>query len=239
MPGGAIRILNRLSPNFGERRGEAAVDMLVVHYTDTQSAEDALDILTDPASQVSAHYLIDEDGTVYRLVAEDQRAWHAGLSFWRGERDVNSRSIGIELQNPGERFGYRAFPEAQMTALAALVTGILSRWPIESRNILGHSDVACDRKHDPGHLFDWQGLARAGIGLWPEPATLEADDAKPESLADSLAAMLAKIGYDPDCARAVEAFQRRYRPARIDNLPDAETAALAAGLLRLIAQPIT
>jgi len=235
MPGGANRILDRPSPNFGERRGEAAVDMLVLHYTDTQSAEDALDILTDPASQVSAHYLIDEDGTVYRLVAEDQRAWHAGLSFWRGERDVNSRSIGIELQNPGERFGYRAFPEAQMNALTALVTGIVSRWPIESRNILGHSDVACDRKHDPGHLFDWQGLARAGIGLWPEPAALESDAAQPENLPETLV----KIGYDPNCERAIEAFQRRYRPARIDNLPDAETAALAGGLLRLIAEPIT
>lgn len=235
MPNGEIRIVDRLSPNFGERKGGATPDMLVLHYTDTQTAEDALGILTDPVAQVSAHYLIDEDGTVFRLVAEEQRAWHAGLSYWRGERDVNSRSIGIELQNPGERFGYRAFPEMQMSALIALVKGILARWPIESRNILGHSDVACDRKHDPGHLFDWKGLARAGIGLWPAPAALESDAAPLENLPE----MLVKIGYDPNCERAIEAFQRRYRPGGIDNLPDMETAALAAALLRLIPQPIT
>jgi N-acetylmuramoyl-L-alanine amidase len=229
-PASALVVEDRPSPNFGERKGGRPVDMLILHYTDTASAEDALSILTDPAKEVSAHYLIDEDGTVYRLVGEEARAWHAGLSYWRGDRDVNSRSIGIELQNPGERFGYRPFPETQMNALVTLVQGILSRWRIPARNIVGHSDIACDRKHDPGHLFDWHGLARAGIGLWPEAATASPED---------LPGMLAEIGYDPDCERAVEAFQRHYRPARIDNLPDAETAGLASGLLRLIAQPTT
>ena len=230
MQDGDVTLVDRPSPNFGDRKGDAGVDMLVLHYTDTESAADALDILTDPVRQVSAHYLIDEDGTVYRLVPEEKRAWHAGLSYWRGDRDVNSRSIGIELQNPGERFGYRVFPEAQMKALIALSEGILARWPIEGRNVVGHSDVACDRKHDPGHLFDWRMLARARIGVWPEPAAAQPDE---------LSRMLTEIGYDPDCERAVEAFQRRFRPSRIDNRPDAETAGLAAGLLRLIAQPTT
>lgn len=229
-PSPDVVVEDRPSPNFGERKGGGPVDILVLHYTDTATAEDALAILTDLAKEVSAHYLIDEDGTVYRLVPEKARAWHAGLSYWRGDRDVNSRSIGIELQNPGERFGYRAFPETQMNALVALTQGILSRWPIPARNIVGHSDIACDRKHDPGHLFDWPGLARAGIGLWPEQVAASPDD---------LPAMLTELGYDPDCERAVEAFQRHYRPARIDNLPDAETAGLASGLLRLVAQPTT
>lgn len=230
MTGDANSILDKPSPNFGERKGDAPVDTLVLHYTDTQSAVDAVDILTDPEKQVSAHYLLDEDGTVYRLVAEEKRAWHAGLSYWRGDRDVNSRSIGIEIQNPGERFGYRAFPEVQMSALITLVQGILGRWPIVPRNVIGHSDVACDRKRDPGHLFDWQGLAAAGIGLWPEAVAADPAD---------LHAMLSGIGYDPECDRAVEAFQRHYRPSRIDNMADAETAGLAAGLLRLIAHPTT
>lgn len=230
MSAGRLKIIDRPSPNFGDRKGGGPVDMLVLHYTDTESAGDAIDILTDPEKQVSAHYLVDEDGMVFRLVAEEKRAWHAGLSYWRGERDVNSRSIGIEIQNPGERFGYRAFPEVQMQAVTALAEGILSRWPIEQRNVVGHSDIACDRKRDPGHLFDWRGLARAGIGLWPEPAATDPG---------SLPALLSEIGYDLASERAVEAFQRHYRPARIDNCPDAETAGLAAGLLRLIAQPIT
>ncbi|WP_425405632.1 N-acetylmuramoyl-L-alanine amidase [Hwanghaeella sp.] len=225
-----LPILERPSPNFGERKGGGTIDMLVLHYTDTESAEDALEILCDPSKEVSAHYLIDEDGTVYRLVAEEKRAWHAGLSYWRGQRDVNSHSIGIELQNPGERFGYRPFAEPQMAALISLCRGILQRWQIPSRNVVGHSDIACDRKHDPGHLFNWQGLARAGIGFWPDKF-----DARPEDLPG----LLTEIGYDPDCACAVEAFQRHYRPSLIDNRPDAETAGLAAGLLRHLAHPTT
>lgn len=230
MAGGQSKIVDKPSPNFGDRKGDGAVDMLVLHYTDTQTAADALTILTDPAKEVSAHYLLDEDGTVYRLVAEDKRAWHAGLSYWRGDRDVNSRSIGIEIQNPGERYGYREFPDAQMRALETLARDILSRWPIEGRNVVGHSDVACDRKRDPGHLFDWQRLAREGIGLWPEPVA-----ASPQDLPE----LLAEIGYDPACDRAVEAFQRHYRPSRVDNCADVETAGLAAGLLRRIVQPST
>ncbi len=215
------------SPNHGPRRGELAVDTIVVHYTDTRTVADSLGILCSPERQVSAHYLIGEDGAVFRLVPETERAWHAGLSYWRGERDVNSRSIGIELQNPGERFGYRAFPPAQVGALAALCTALKQRWPIEERNVIGHSDVAPDRKADPGVLFGWHAFAKAGHGLWPETGAEDADQ-------EALPEMLLEIGYDPGCSGAVAAFQRHYRPARVDNVPDAETAALAAALLRQI-----
>ena len=227
VPAGQPSVIDHVSPNHGPRRGGLSVDTIVVHYTDTRTVADSLEILCSPERQVSAHYLIGEDGAVYRLVPETERAWHAGLSFWRGERDVNSRSIGIELQNPGERFGYRAFPDAQMSALAALCAGLKRRWPIEERNVIGHSDVAPDRKTDPGVLFDWRAFSRAGHGLWPEAGEEAADPV-------ALPEMLREIGYDPDCGMALAAFQQHYRPALVDNQPDAETAALAAALLQRI-----
>ena len=167
-------MIDRPSPNHGPRRDGAAIDMLILHYTGMTTAAAALDRLCDPKTEVSAHYLIDEDGTVWRLVPEDRRAWHAGRAYWAGETDINSRSIGIELVNPGHEHGYRVFPEPQMTALIALSQGILSRHPIPPHRILAHSDVAPDRKLDPGELFDWRRLAMAGIGLWSDalwPAT--------------------------------------------------------------------
>jgi N-acetylmuramoyl-L-alanine amidase len=202
------------------------IDMLVLHYTDMESAEASLARLCDPEAAVSAHYLIDEDGTIYRLVAETERAWHAGRAVWRGVDDVNSRSIGIELQNPGHRLGYRAFPAAQIAALIALARDILARHPIPPRNVLAHSDVAPDRKLDPGELFPWPELAAEGIGLFPEAPSAGAD---PAATADSLA----RIGYDPGAEAAIAAFQRRFRPARIDNEVDAETAGLVEAYLRL------
>ncbi|MEX2202220.1 MAG: N-acetylmuramoyl-L-alanine amidase, partial [Dongiaceae bacterium] len=153
------------SPNHDARRGP--VDILLLHYTGMVAAEAALKRLCDPVARVSAHYLIDEDGTLWQLVGEDRRAWHAGVSFWAGESDINARSIGIELQNPGHEFGYRAFPEPQMKTLIELAQGILQRHPIPASRVIGHSDVAPTRKEDPGELFDWQRLAAAGIGLWP------------------------------------------------------------------------
>lgn len=216
-------MIQRPSPNHEPRRGGIAPDMIVLHYTDMESAGAALARLTDPASKVSAHYLIDEDGTLYVLVAEERRAFHAGLSFWAGERDVNSRSIGIELQNPGHSLGYRAFPDAQIEALIALIGAIRSRHVVPHAHILGHSDVAPDRKIDPGELFPWARLAAAGIGLWPRPAQAAPGD---------LPGLLSEIGYDPDARDRIAAFQRRFRPARIDNRADGETAALAAGYLR-------
>jgi len=221
--------LNRPSPNFGERRADATgacpIDMLVLHYTDMDSAETSLSRLCDPAAQVSAHYLIDEEGSLYALVTEEARAWHAGLAYWRGCADVNSRSIGIELQNPGHSLGYRAFPEAQIARLIDLASGILARHPIPTRNVLAHSDIAPDRKLDPGELFPWAQLATAGIGVWPEGDS----PGDPGSLKDSLA----QIGYDPQADQAIAAFQRRFRTSRIDNQPDPETACLAQAYLRL------
>ncbi|MBP5857550.1 N-acetylmuramoyl-L-alanine amidase [Marivibrio halodurans] len=229
MTDGAPPIQARPSPNFGPRRPDAdgrqaAVDMLVLHYTDMENATVSLDRLCDPSAQVSAHYLIDEDGTIHQLVAEAERAWHAGLAYWRGIRDVNSRSIGIELQNPGHRLGYRPFPDAQIDSLIALAHDLLTRHPIRPRNILGHSDVAPARKRDPGELFPWPRLAAHGIGLWPDG---------PVEAGGSLPDILAGIGYDREAEHLVEAFQRRYRPARIDGRADAETTGLAAAVLAL------
>ena len=159
--------VDRPSPNFGARRA-GAIDMLVLHYTGMPTAEAALTRLCDPKSGVSCHWLIDEDGTIYRLVNEANRAWHAGIAFWADETDINSRSIGIELVNPGHEFGYREFPTAQMEALADLASGIITRHPIPKFRVLGHADVAPDRKRDPGELFDWAWLADRGIGLFPD-----------------------------------------------------------------------
>ena len=220
-----MNVIETPSPNHEPRASGLVVDILVVHYTGMTSATAALERLCDPAAKVSAHYLIDEAGTVHRMVAEDRRAWHAGVSMWRGEADVNGCSIGVELVNPGHEFGYRPFPEAQMDAFRELATGIIARHPIPARNVVGHSDVAPTRKSDPGEFFDWRGLAADGIGLWPEPADhLEQDPAR-------TAALLAEIGYDiSDQAAALRAFQRHFRPARPNGRMDPETARLVAGL---------
>ena len=163
-------IIERASPNCDERPDGVAIDMLVLHYTGMPSAEGALARLTDPTAKVSAHWLIEEDGAIISLVPEAMRAWHAGVSFWRGASGVNARSIGIELVNPGHEFGYRPFPERQMAALIELARDITTRHAIPARNVIGHADVAPRRKMDPGELFDWRRLARAEIGLWPEQA---------------------------------------------------------------------
>ena len=211
-------MIERPSPNFDDRRGQP-VDMLVLHYTGMETAAAALERLVDPAAQVSAHYLIDEDGAVYRLVDETQRAWHAGASFWRGATDINHRSIGIELVNPGHQFGYRPFTEAQMAALVALAVDIVRRHAIPARNVVGHADVAPRRKTDPGEFFDWPRLAAAGVGLWPGEADVCLMDP------DDIAAMLAEVGYETvDRVASLRAFQRHFRPARVNGRIDFETA---------------
>ena len=156
----------RPSPNFDARAG--AVDFLVLHYTGMQSCEAAVARLCDPVAKVSSHYVVDEDGTTYALVGEEKRAWHAGVSYWRGVRGLNDRSIGIEIVNPGHEFGYRAFAEAQMAAVLELSRGIIARHGIEARNVVGHSDIAPDRKQDPGELFEWKWLAGNGVGVWTD-----------------------------------------------------------------------
>lgn len=225
------RPLERPSPNQNDRPPGAPVDHLILHYTGMRTAGDALERLTDPRSEVSAHYLIDEDGAVLRLVPEHRRAWHAGQSFWRGANGLNARSIGIELVNPGHEWGYRAFPERQIVALTALARDILGRWPIPAHNVVGHSDVAPRRKQDPGELFDWRRLAEEGVGLWPAPSP-SCDS--PESIAE----LLAGVGYEiVDPAATLRAFQRRFRPTRIDGVGDVETARLALGLFDLVGAP--
>jgi N-acetylmuramoyl-L-alanine amidase len=205
--------------------------MLIFHYTGMDGCEEARERLCDAAAKVSAHYLIDEDGTTYALVPEARRAWHAGAAAWRGHSDVNGRSIGIELVNAGPEHGYLPFPERQMEALRDLAQGILSRHPIPPRNVIGHSDVAPTRKIDPGALFDWPGLAALGIGLWPGPG-----DAPVEAMDDdAFAAALADYGYDTtDLAAAITAFQRHFRPQRMDGIIDAETGARLHGLMQRI-----
>ena len=227
-----MHLVDRPSPNHDARPDGQPVDILLLHYTDMASAEAALARMTDAAARVSAHYCVDEDGTAYRLVPEERRAWHAGISFWAGARDINARSVGIELVNPGHSCGYRPFPEAQMQALEELARGILARHPIPAHRVLGHSDVAPARKIDPGELFDWQRLAASGIGKWPTPAE------GPEDFA-SVQKALARFGYevrasgeaDEATQLALSAFQRHFRPARIDGLADTETRALLYGLL--------
>ena len=142
--------------------------MLILHYTGMQTAQEAIDRLRDPAARVSSHYVVDEDGAVLRLVPEERRAWHAGVSYWRGHSGLNGRSIGIEIVNPGHEWGYRDFPVLQLAAVCDLCLAILSRHPIPARNVVAHSDVAPDRKEDPGERFDWRSLAENGVGLWPE-----------------------------------------------------------------------
>jgi N-acetylmuramoyl-L-alanine amidase len=227
-----MAIVDLPSPNFDARN--AAVDILLLHYTGMKTAQDALDRLRDLKAQVSAHYVIDEDGTTYRLVAEEMRAWHAGTAYWAGARDINARSIGIEIVNPGHEFGYRPFPAAQMRAVIALAQDIVARHRIARSRVLGHSDVAPLRKEDPGELFDWALLAREGIGLWPEPKPCGWSDAE-------FLQQLGHYGYDlegagdADKARraAIVAFARHFRPAKLTDPPDAELKATLNGLVDL------
>ena len=233
-------VIERPSPNHDERPAGGTVDTLVLHYTGMVSAEAALRRLTDPQARVSAHWCVDEDGTLWRLVPEARRAWHAGVSAWRGRRSVNDRSIGIELVNPGHEHGYRPFPPAQMEAVVDLARAIQARHPIEPRNVVAHSDVAPARRQDPGELFDWAGLARAGVGLWPEDAAeaAEAGGALGQGAQGEpvrrLQQGLAAVGYGlapdgdfgPVTAAVVRAFQRHYRQTCVDGVADAETAAL-------------
>jgi N-acetylmuramoyl-L-alanine amidase len=228
-------MIERPSPNHGPRAKK--VDMLLVHYTGMPSARAALDRLTDSASRVSVHYLIDEDGTAYRLVPEDRRAWHAGVAFWGGERDINSVSIGIELVNPGHEFGYRRFPEAQMAALEALATDIVQRHRIAKPRVLGHSDVAPRRKQDPGELFDWSRLARAGVGLWPRksgamagpsfgPGDRSGEIAEAQCLLHDFGYEIVETGvFGEETMAVITAFQRHFRQERVDGRLDAETLA--------------
>ena len=216
----------RPSPNFDART--LPVSMLVLHYTGMADGASAITRLCDPDAKVSAHYVVEEDGTLYQLVNEADRAWHAGRSHWRGITDVNSASIGIEIVNPGHEWGYRPFPEPQMQALLPLIAAIVARHDILPVNVVGHSDIAPARKDDPGELFDWERLARHRLAL-PRPKLAFRD---PHWTPGGFLVALERFGYDvADGPAAVRAFQRRFRPETIDGIADGECRALLLALL--------
>ena len=227
-----------VSPNIGERRGRGRPKLLILHYTGLESARRSIDVLCDPVCEVSCHYLVDIDGRVTQMVREADRAWHAGRSFWQNETDVNSSSVGIEIQNPGHAHGYPDFPEPQMKAIERLSLDIITRHGMACEAVLAHSDIAPQRKIDPGEKFDWQRLHRAGVGHWVPPRTLgeeldaEAFDAtNSDERVRACQHLLAQYGYDTkqdgllDAAagRVISAFQRHFRPERVDGLPDSST----------------
>ncbi len=233
------------SPNFAPRKEGRAPDMLLLHYTGMESAEGALAWLTAPEAQVSSHYLVDEQGRVTQMVREEMRAWHAGKAHWAGESDINSCAIGIEIHNPGHEFGYADFPGPQMDAVEALCLDIFSRHKIPPQRVLAHSDVAPQRKRDPGEKFDWQRLAKAGIGLWVQPEPIGSDDGLgPGDEGDevnTLQTALRSFGYGLDASGSydeatlsvVRAFQRHWRPDRVDGLADASTIRTLDRLLAM------
>jgi len=227
----ATRVLP--SPNHGARRGWTRADMILLHYTGMGTAKAAARWLANPKSKVSTHYLIEEDGTIIQMVSEWRRAWHAGTSVWAGEHDINSVSIGIEIHNHGHEApgGLPPYPRAQMEAVAALCRDIAARWSVPAERVLGHSDVAPGRKRDPGEHFDWQWLAEQGVGVWVPPAPVGGGaDAATGDIAE-VKAKLARIGYgvtpgphfDDHTEAVIAAFQRRFRPARVDGHADAST----------------
>ena len=219
-------VIDSPSPNFNERA--LPVSIIVIHYTGMIDAASALAQLRSPEAKVSSHYMIAEDGQVCRLVAEEKRAWHAGKSHWRGIDDVNSASIGIELVNPGHEWGYRPFPEPQMASLILLMKGIVDRFGVTRGNIVGHSDIAPERKEDPGELFDWERLAKLRLAL-PRPRKHLTD---PMWTDGGFLLALERFGYGVmDGPASVRAFQRRFRSERIDGVIDGETRAILLSLL--------
>jgi N-acetylmuramoyl-L-alanine amidase len=240
-----MHFIDAPSPNFDART--APPNMIVLHYTGMPTGEEALARLRDPVSRVSSHYLVEEDGRIFKLVPEERRAWHAGVSFWKGEQSLNGASIGVEVVNPGHEWGYRPFPAAQVAAVIALLSDIRSRWSVPNNRILGHSDIAPARKEDPGELFPWAQLAAAGHGLWVDPT---ASPGAPLGKGDegtgvfALQAGLTRLGYesppsgqyDDETALIVTAFQRHWRQTRVDGVADGETRARLVALLRAAAE---
>jgi N-acetylmuramoyl-L-alanine amidase len=238
------------SPNFGERRGPMRVDSIILHYTGMPSAKSALALLRDPASEVSAHYFVWESGDIAQLVAEDKRAWHAGVGSWGGQIDMNSASIGVEIVNPGHDGGLPAFPPRQIDAVVALCRDIASRRGIRPERVLAHSDIAPSRKRDPGEKFPWDYLAQAGVGHWREPAPIVggalyrmAQEGPPIR---ALQAMFALYGYgveitgvyDRQTKTVVTAFQRHFRPERVDGEIDASTLTTLRALIEALSPKV-
>ena len=217
-----MNIISHPSANHEPRPQGASIDMLVLHYTGMETPEAALQRLCDPESKVSAHYFIEEDGTIRQLVEDSERAWHAGVSYWQGRENLNHYSIGVEIVNPGHEFGYRDFPAVQMQAVRDLCLHLIKTHKIPQYNVVAHSDIAPDRKEDPGEKFDWKFLAREGVGIWPAAYDVT-------QMPDMRVAMTAlttigyKVGTNLDNILAIKAFQRRYRPELIDGSLDHHT----------------
>ncbi|MBA3676178.1 MAG: N-acetylmuramoyl-L-alanine amidase [Sphingosinicella sp.] len=221
-----MEFIDSPSPNFDER--DQPISMIVLHYTGMEDAPSAIARLRDPEAKVSCHYLVAEDGQVLLMVPEEKRAWHAGRSYWRGIHGINSASIGIEIVNPGHEFGYRPFTEEQMDALIPLVAGIVKRYDIAPANVVGHSDIAPDRKVDPGELFDWARLAKVGLALARPTRNLM----DPHWTDGGFLLALERFGYDVrDRKAAVAAFQRRFRPELIDGQIEGECRSILLSLL--------
>jgi N-acetylmuramoyl-L-alanine amidase len=232
----------RLSPNHDARAPGAPVDMLVLHYTGMDDEQAALDRLCDPGARVGAHWFVRLDGSVVRMIDETRRAWHAGVSLWAGERDINSRSVGIEIHNPGHDFGYPDFPNGQIEAVIALCGAILRRHPIPPHRVLAHSDVAPGRKIDPGERFPWPRLYAAGIGHWVAPLAPTGGPAlRPGDAGEEVRVLRGRLAvygyglaagdaYDEATATVVAAFQRHFRPRRIDGIADRSTRETLARL---------
>lgn len=236
-----VELIDRPSPNYDERRPPGhVIDTLILHYTGMPTAEEAIARLCDRDAHVSAHYVVMEDGQVIRMVKERYRAWHAGVSGWDGDKDINYRSIGIEIINPGHEFGYQAFPDVQIEAVIELSQGILSRHPIPASRVLGHSDVAPTRKEDPGELFPWAQLAKANVGRFIDPDAVLTVAEGALALGDKgdavaqLQDRFKQFGYgieissifDDETRAVVAAFQRHFRPANFDGVADSQTQSL-------------
>jgi N-acetylmuramoyl-L-alanine amidase len=231
------------SPNYGERNKGRDLDMIVLHYTGMPDAEGAITRLCTAGTDVSSHYIVLEDGRIVQCVPESKRAWHAGISCWAGEEDLNSCSIGIEIVNGGHDWGYPDFPLRQIAAVIALCRGIMLRRNVPSHRVLAHSDVAPARKKDPGEKFPWHSLANSGVGHWVQPAPITRGEALMlGSISDdvqNLQMALAKYGYsvpvsgkyDGPTMEVVTAFQRHFRPARVDGVADHSTLMTLHALL--------
>lgn len=224
------------SPNIEPRKAGVSPSIVILHYTGLPTVERALDVLSRPDCKVSCHYVIDEGGRIIQMVAETMRAWHAGVSSWRGETDINSASIGIEIQNPGHMHGYPDFPRVQMQAVASLSRDIVRRHGLKPERILAHSDVAPGRKIDPGEKMDWAWLAERGVGHWVAPAAADCDDTgvaldSTGPLVDHARALLADYGYkigrggafDLEMQTVVRAFQLHFRQSLTDGRLDRST----------------
>lgn len=232
------------SPNHNERRDGQRPDMIILHYTGMQDAEAAVELLRARGSEVSSHYFVFEDGRIIQMVPESRRAWHAGKSFWNGETDINSCSIGIEIANPGHDHGYPDFPKRQIAAVTALCRGILTRNTIAPVRVLAHSDVAPSRKQDPGEKFPWRTLYESGVGHWVKPGPIMSfgQSLSPGSRGDAVAALQKSLGdygygveangeYDSATREVVVAFQRHFRPERVDGIADPSTRSTLQELL--------